>query len=256
MSSNNLARLPTPLTAANAEVDVSLVVPIYNEVENLRPLHAEIAEVMTRLEPAQTWELLLVNDGSTDDSPKVLAELKAADPHVRVLNLVKNAGQSAAFAAGFQNVRGKAVVTLDGDMQNDPHDIPQLLKGLETHDIVCGIRAKRRDDFVRRVSSKIGNGCRRAFTGDNIVDTGCSLKAFKREIAQKLPMFNGMHRFLATLGGYAGGTVHQIPVNHRERTRGVSKYGVWNRMWVTIGDLMAVYWMRRRWLHYKVEEVQ
>lgn len=256
MSQNNLARLPTPLTAADAEVEVSLVVPVYNEVENLRPLYTEIAEVMSQLEPAKSWELVLVNDGSTDESPKVLAELKAADPHVRVLNLVKNAGQSAAFAAGFKNVRGRAVVTLDGDMQNDPRDIPQLLKGLETHDIVCGIRAKRRDDFIRRVSSKIGNGCRRAFTGDNIVDTGCSLKAFKREVVAKLPMFNGMHRFLATLGEYAGGKVHQIPVNHRERTRGVSKYGVWNRMWVTIGDLMAVYWMRRRWLHYTVEEVQ
>jgi dolichol-phosphate mannosyltransferase len=123
-------------------------------------------------------------------------------------------------------------------------------------DIVCGIRAKRRDDFVRKISSKIGNNCRRFVTGDQIVDTGCSLKAFRREILQKMPMFNGMHRFLGTLGGYAGGRIVQVPVNHRERTRGVSKYGVWNRVWVTIGDLAAVYWMRRRWLHYTAEEVE
>lgn len=253
-SNNAIARLPTPISPAQAEVEVSLVVPIYNEAENIRPLYLEIAEVFAGPDAPRTWELVFVNDGSTDSSPQVLAELKAADPHVRVLNLLKNAGQSAAFAAGFKHVRGRAVVTLDGDMQNDPRDIPKLLKGLETHDIVCGIRTNRRDDFVRRISSKIGNGCRRAFTGDQIVDTGCSLKAFNRNITSHLPMFNGMHRFLATLGEYAGGRVHQIPVNHRERTRGVSKYGVWNRMWVTIGDLMAVYWMRRRWLRYSVEE--
>lgn len=252
---NALARLPDPAAARGTEVDVSLVVPVYNEAENIRPLYDEIAQVLAGSGARRTWELLFVDDGSTDAGPAILRELKTADPHVRVLHLVKNAGQSAAFAAGFGLVRGRAVVTLDGDMQNDPRDIPTLLEGLVDHDIVCGIRANRRDDVIRRVSSKIGNSCRRAFTGDCIVDTGCSLKAFRREIVGKLPMFNGMHRFLATLGEYAGGRVHQVPVNHRERTRGVSKYGVWNRMWVTIGDLMAVYWMRRRWLRYQVEEV-
>lgn len=252
---NALARLPEPAPQHHAEVDVSLVVPIYNEAENIRPLYDEVAGVFAGSDAPRSWELLFVDDGSTDASPQILRDLKAADPHVRVLHIAKNSGQSAAFAAGFGLVRGRAVVTLDGDMQNDPRDIPKLLESLADHDIVCGIRAKRRDDFVRRISSKIGNSCRRAFTGDAIVDTGCSLKAFRREILPRLPMFNGMHRFLATLGEYAGGRVHQIPVNHRERTRGVSKYGVWNRMWVTIGDLMAVYWMRRRWLRYQVEEV-
>ena len=236
---------------SQTNLEISLVVPVYNEADNLRPLHAEIAQVFA---DAPSWELLFVDDGSTDASAQVLAQLKVEDPHVRVLHLARNAGQSAAFAAGFRHVRGHAVVTLDGDMQNDPRDIPGLLAGLETHDIVCGIRTNRRDDFVRRWYSKLTNGLRRAFTGDRIVDTGCSLKAFRREIVGKLPMFDGMHRFLGTLGEYAGGRVQQVAVNHRERTRGVSKYGVWNRLWVTLGDLMAVCWMRRRWLHYSVEE--
>ena len=241
-------RLPMPHTA------VSLVVPVYNEAENLVPLYEEVAAVFAAPD-ASGWELVFVDDGSVDSTPRVLAELKARDPRVRVLRLGQNCGQSAAFAAGFRLVRGDVVVTLDGDLQNDPRDIPRMLAALADHDIVCGIRAKRRDDLIRRISSQIGNRCRRLFTGDAIVDTGCSLKAFRREVLPRLPMFNGMHRFLATLGGYAGARVNQIPVNHRERTRGVSKYGVWNRLWVTIGDLLAVTWMRRRWLTFQVEEV-
>ena len=147
------------------------------------------------------------------------------------------------------------MITMDGDRQNDPADIPAMVSALEDHDLVCGIRKKRRDTWIRRISSKVGNGLRRTVTGDEIIDTGCSLKAFRRDILLRLPLFNGMHRFLGTLMGYAGGRINQIPVNHRERTAGQSKYGVWNRVWVTSADLMAVFWMRRRWLRYQVEEL-
>lgn len=245
-----------PAAEPETAVDLSLLIPIYNEADNVRPLYEEIVAALEPHAALGRWELVFVDDGSTDASPEVLRALRAADPRVRVIRLAKNAGQSAAFAAGFGRVRGDAVVMLDGDGQNDPADIPKLVGALAGHDAVCGIRAKRRDDVIRRISSKVGNFCRRSVTGDEIVDTGCSLKAFRRELLVRVPMFNGMHRFLGTLGGYAGARIAQIPVNHRERTRGTSKYGVWNRLWVTMADLAAVYWMRRRWLRYQAEEVE
>lgn len=234
---------------------ISLIIPIYNEEETLRPLFEEIVTAMAVYEDSDSrWEVLFIDDASTDESQGILHELKRIDPRVRVLRLNRNSGQSAAFKAGFMHARGDYLVTLDGDGQNDPIDIPGLVAGLESYDLVCGIRRKRQDTFVRRWSSKIANSSRRAVTGDDIIDTGCSLKAFRATIARKIPMFNGMHRFLATLVQYAGGTVLQVPVNHRERMGGTSKYGLWNRLWVGIGDLCAVYWMRRRWLSFDVTE--
>lgn len=238
----------TPMAA------ISLVVPVRDEEDNLAPLHRETAAALDGAGLAD-FELIFVDDGSTDGTGEVLAGLRGLDPRVRVLRMAHGVGQSAAFAAGFREARGQVVITLDGDLQNDPRDVPRLVAGLASHDIVCGIRSRRADDAVRRATSRIANALRRLVTGDAIIDTGCSLKAFRREVLECLPLFDGMHRFLATLGQYAGARVLQLRVNHRPRVNGRTKYGIWNRLWVGIGDLLAVWWMRQRWPRYQVEEL-
>jgi glycosyltransferase involved in cell wall biosynthesis len=229
---------------------LSVVAPVYNERENLVPLVDELLRV---LRPAgRPFEILLVDDGSSDGSPQAIEALAAVKPEVRGVYLKNNRGQSAAFDAGFKSARGETVVTIDADLQNDPEDIPKLLEALAGHAAAVGFRATRRDRLVRRISSKIANAVRNRLSGDDIIDTGCSLKAFRADALADIKLWNGMHRFLPTLIKIEGGSVVQIPVNHRPRVAGVSKYGVWNRVFRSFADLLAVRWMKSRRLGYEV----
>ena len=229
---------------------LSAVVPAYNEVESLPQL---LTELRAALDGAgQPWELVLVDDGSTDGTGELLRAEAARDPRLAVVRFEKNAGQSAALAAGLQRARGDVVVTLDADLQNDPADIPDLLAALASADVVSGVRARRHDSWIRLVSSRIANATRRAVLGDKVTDIGCSLKAYRRDVLVGLPMFVGVHRFLPALCQFRGARVVEVPVHHRPRTRGVSKYGMGNRLWRGIHDLVGVSWLKLRLLRYQV----
>ena len=231
---------------------LSLVIPVYNERENLGPLHSELTAVMTSLPVA--YEILFVDDGSTDGSAGVLRQMRAEDPRVRVLTFARNAGQSAAMDAGFKDARGDVVVTLDADLQNDPADIPRLIEALEGWDAVVGVRRERQDNLVRRVSSRVANYVRNRLSDETITDTGCSLKAFRRAALSRLVLYDGLHRFLPTLLKMEGFRVREIPVGHRPRRHGDSKYGIGNRLLPSFMDLLAVRWMKRRKLRYEVKD--
>lgn len=231
---------------------ISVVVPVFNEEENVGPLYQEL---QTALDPLDLpYELIFVDDESRDGSPDLLREMADEDERVRVIHLQQNRGQSAAMAIGFRVCRRAVVVTLDADLQNDPADIPRLLKAMEGYDVVCGIRAKRQDTTWRRVASKFANAVRRRVTGDPTTDTGCTLKAFKAEVVEKLLIFRGMHRFLPALARMEGYRITEIPVNHRHRIAGVSKYGTFDRLKQTIPDVLAVRWLTSRYLDFKAEE--
>jgi glycosyltransferase involved in cell wall biosynthesis len=236
-----------------AAPEISLVIPVYNEEESLEILAAEIRAALAT-NTAADYEVLFVDDGSRDRSAEILARLRRDDPRIRVLRQKSNAGQSAAFDAGFRFARGRVVVTLDSDLQNDPADIPRLVAALDGADVVCGVRANRRDTWVRRASSRIANAVRNRLTHDRVTDTGCSLKAFRAERLQRLPMFNGMHRFLPTLLRMDGARIVELPVNHRPRRYGVAKYGIGNRLFRALADLFAVRWMQRRWIDRSLTE--
>ncbi len=238
------------LTTPKREPDLSIVVPVFEEKDNLGPLVDEILEVLAPT--GLGVEIVLVNDGSRDGSAERIGDLARSHPEVRGLHFRENRGQSAAFDAGFKAARGRAVVTLDADLQNDPRDIPALVAALEAHDAAVGYRRIRYDSWLRRISSRIANSVRNRLSGDDIIDTGCSLKAFRADALRDLKLFTGMHRFLPTLLRMEGRTVVQLPVNHRSRRAGESKYGVWNRVFRSFVDLLAVRWMKKRRLGYEV----
>jgi glycosyltransferase involved in cell wall biosynthesis len=231
-------------------MDLSLVVPVYNEAENLEPLVRELDEVLAAT-PLER-EIILVDDGSDDGSAAEIARLAREHPAVRGLHLRRNRGQTAAFDAGFRAARGRFVVTLDADLQNDPRDILALVDALGEHHAAVGYRRRREDDWIRRISSRVANAVRNRLSGDDIIDTGCSLKAFRRECLTGLKLYTGMHRFLPTLLRLEGFAVVQLPVNHRPRRAGRSKYGIGNRMFTAFADLLAVRWMKKRRLNYEV----
>lgn len=230
--------------------EISVVVPAYNEADSLPPLFAELRAALEAT--GRTWELLVVDDGSTDGTAAVLAAEAARDPRVVPLVLERNAGQSAALAAGLSRVRGDIVVTLDADLQNDPADLPRLLAALGNADVVSGVRAERNDSWVRRVSSRIANATRRAVLGDPVTDIGCSFKAYRREALEGLPMFVGVHRFLPALCVFRGARFAEVALHHRARQYGVSKYGVGNRLWRGLADLNGVLWLRSRLVRYRI----
>lgn len=238
------------MSADGPAPELSIVVPVFDEEENLRPLVEEVAGVLDAA--GLDWEILLVNDGSRDGSAAIIAALAREVHGVRGLHFKANRGQTAAFDAGFRAARGRVVVTMDADRQNDPHDIPALLAAMAGHDAAIGYRRDRRDDLVRRWSSRIANAVRNRLSGDDVIDTGCSLKAFRRECLGSIKLYTGMHRFLPTLLKIEGYTVVQIPVHHRPRIAGRSKYGVLNRVFRSFVDLLAVRWMKRRRLGYEV----
>jgi glycosyltransferase involved in cell wall biosynthesis len=229
---------------------LSAVVPVYNEKENVVPLVEELAGELSRI--GAPFEILLVDDGSTDGSGEILDRIAGSTPHVRALHLDRNRGQSAATAAGFEAARGEYIVTLDADRQNDPCDISRLLEWIPQYDMVAGYRRERRDSWLRRASSVVANRVRSRVLGDGIRDTGCSLKLFRRDLTPRMPRFNGLHRFLPLLVQLQGGTVTQIPVNHRARTAGTSKYGVRNRLFRGLFDLIGMVWLKRRYVRYAV----
>ena len=239
---------PSPLNPL-----VSLIIPVYNEEDNLLVLLEEIRKAMAM--QSRTWEALFIDDGSRDGSLHILRNLAAQEPRLRYIAFEENKGQSAAFAAGFQEARGDIFVTLDSDLQNDPADIPRLLDVYDQeYDMVIGWRAKRQDTFVKRMSSRIANAIRNRLSREMVKDTGCSLKVLQASLARRLPMFTGMHRFFPTLMKMQKARVAEVKVNHRPRLHGKSKYGVWDRAFSAFYDLLAVRWMQARHFTYCIKE--
>lgn len=227
------------------------MLPIYNERDNLAPLFDELETALA----GKAHEIVAVDDGSTDDSLAVLMTLRERHPELIVLALEAHAGQSAATMAGCDAARGEIVVTMDADGQNDPRDIPALLGRLEATSgcaAVVGYRAARRDSAWKRLQSRVANAARNRLTGDAVRDTGCALKAVRRDALRALPRFDGMHRFLPTLIRLQGGMVLEAPVAHRPRRFGRSKYGMWNRALRGLRDALGVRWLRRTALRYRL----
>jgi dolichol-phosphate mannosyltransferase len=240
---------------SNQTPNLSIVIPFYNEEESLREVCREVGEVISREYP-HSWELVMVDDGSSDGTAELIDGLDAGFPNYRAVHLHPNSGQSAALEAGFRAACGEFIATLDGDGQNDPRDIPRLLDALQHKgvDMMCGIRTSRADNFVRRMSSRIANSVRSFFLKDNITDVGCSLRVFRRQCLDQVRFFRNAHRFFPALFIMAGFSVAEMPVNHRPREHGTSKYGggINSRLWVGIADLYGVYWLRKRFLRYRV----
>ncbi len=226
---------------------ISVVVPLFNEEGNIIELQTQIAAALAGLD----YELVLVDDGSTDATVSRVQR----EEHVRLIEFAKNAGQSAAMHAGIHLSRGEIIVTLDGDLQNDPADIPAMMAKLEEgNDLVCGYRAKRKDTPFKRLQSRIANGVRSRFIGDHVRDTGCTLKVMRRECREALLLFNGMHRFIPALIRNMGFRVTEMPVNHRPRVHGVSKYGFGNRAWRATCDMFGVRWLNSRRVVYRLKK--
>jgi len=226
-------------------IAVSVVVPVKDEAGNVGPLAREIAAALK----AEPHEIIFVDDGSTDATAAELRALKTEIPALRVLRHARNLGQSRSIRTGVMAARGGIVVTLDGDGQNDPADMPKLLALLRSDPglaMVSGVRVKRQDKASRRLASRLGNGFRNALLGDGASDTGCGLKAFHRDMFLALPYFDHMHRFLIALTQREGGHVGYAPVNHRPRLQGASKYTNFGRLLVSVQDLLGVRWLQRR----------
>jgi dolichol-phosphate mannosyltransferase len=230
-------------------MNLSVVVPVRNEAENIDPL---LAEIHAALDGRVDFEVVYVDDGSDDGTARALAAARARYPRLRVVRHRTACGQSAAIGSGIRAARAPWIATLDGDGQNDPADIPKLWDMLNADDgarptrVIIGHRRKRRDTLAKRLASRIANKIRASLLGDNTPDTGCGLKLFARETFLELPRFDHMHRYLPALFQKRGCTVTSVEVNHRPRERGVSKYGVLDRLWVGISDLMGVMWLQRR----------
>jgi len=235
-------------------LDLSVVIPVYNEEENLPPLWAELREVLDTLR--LSFEVVFVDDGSRDRSAEIIREFAEADPRVHLVKLKTNTGETAATDAGLRRAQGRWVVTMDADLQNDPHDIPAMLGHLEQWDAVTGWRVKRGegDSIVRRASSRIANRVRNALSEETIQDSGCTFRAFRRDCLRGLVLYRGFHRFIPTLLKMRGYRVLEVPVQNRPRRFGQSKYGVMNRVFVATADLLVVRWMKNRFLRYQVAE--
>jgi dolichol-phosphate mannosyltransferase len=224
--------------------EISIIVPVFNEADNVLPLAREVAAAM-KSQP-RACELVFVDDASTDDTWKRIADARRQDAFVRGLRHARNAGQSAALWTGIQATTSPILATLDGDLQNDPADLPRLIAELERVDFVSGMRLSRRDTWLRKVSSKIARWARKTALGVDFADTGCAIRAFRRTALTGVFAFNGLHRFLPVLVHGGGFKTLEVPVNHRPRVAGVSKYGVWNRLGRGIYDLFAIAWYQKR----------
>ena len=228
-------------------LDLSILIPVKDEGQNIAPLAVEIDAAMAST--PYTWDCLWVDDGSTDETLTEIRTLCRTDPRHQFISFDRNYGQSAAMYAGFRRARGRILVTLDGDGQNDPKDIPSMVRRLidERADMVNGVRQRRQDSAIRKISSRIANGYRNWLTREQITDVGCSLRVFRHDCVADIPPFKGMHRFLPTLVRIRGfSKILEAPVNHRPRISGQTKYGIHNRLWVGLADTLAVRWMQHR----------
>ena len=234
------------------QIEISVVVPVYNEEGSLPLLVPKLVEVLKNLE--RSYEMIFVDDGSSDGSRRILREMVSQYPSLRILRLKENRGLSTALLAGMREAQGEKIVTLDSDLQIDPNDIPRLLEYLDRYDMATGWRQKREDSWLKKISSKIANAVRNWVSGENIQDSACTFRAFKRECIKEVPVFNGMHRFLSTLVKMGGYRIIEVPVSHHPRRFGKSNYNIRNRMVRSFIDLLAVRWMKRRTIHYDIEE--
>jgi len=235
--------------------ELSFVIPCYNEEGNLLALISAVRETVEPLR--HSYEVVFTDDCSKDRTWELLKHLAATDPRIRAQRFAFNCGQSAALWAGMQAARGRVIVTLDADLQNDPKDLPKLLAALEKFDCACGSRVAARrqsDGLIRVLSSRIANGVRNLLSGENISDAGCCYRAFRRECIANLKFFKGMHRFMPTLFKIEGFTVTEIPIAANPRHAGLSHYGVWNRLFASFYDLLAVRWMKKRMFRYQITE--
>jgi glycosyltransferase involved in cell wall biosynthesis len=235
---------------------LSLVIPAYNEQENIPTL---LQRVEASLNPiGKSFEVIIVDDGSTDSTPKLLDEAMATRPWLRILRMKKNAGQSAGFDAGFEAARGQVIATIDADLQNDPEEIPRLLPLLEEKkvDMITGWRRDRQDTPFRRWQSRQANRIRNWITQETVQDSASSLKIYRAGAIKGIKLFRGAHRYFPTLVKMRGGTVYETPVKHSQRFAGTAKYGFRNRAFVGIADLFGVRWMKKRYLKYEASEVR
>ncbi len=234
----------------NDELDLSVIAPAFNEADCLPALVESTIQILRPL--GQCFEIILVNDASTDDTAAVIERLCKTYPEVRGVRHLFNCGQSAAVVSGMRAARGRLLITLDADMQNPPSEIPNMLAQLTPEtDAVCGVRSKRNDPAIRRVSSKIANGFRNWITGVPVKDAGCGMRLMRRSAMQDLPVFNGLHRFTITILKLQGFSVKEVTIAHRKRLAGRSKYGISNRLWRGIADCLAMRWYARRVIQSK-----
>lgn len=227
----------------------SIVIPIYNEVGNIQGLIEEIENAMAPFN--NSWELIFVDDGSKDGTKELLFSLRK--DHIRSIHLKKNCGQTSALDAGFKKARGDCIITLDGDGQNDPNDIPLLIREMKTCDLISGKRKKREDSVLKRIISRYANSIRQAFLQDQTSDTGCSLKIMRRDKLLTIKLYKGMHRFLPALFQIEGYSTKEVEVNHRPRRYGKSKYSLFSRGPSLLYDLASVCWMKQRKLSYEID---
>ena len=232
---------------------ISVVIPLYNEQENIRMLYSELKDVLERT--GLEYEILFIDDGSEDESLKLLEEIKSNDSLVRVVSFRKNYGQSAALKIGFEKSSGDVVITMDADLQNDPRDIPRLISYIDQgYDLVSGWRKRRQDSFKKRLASKVANMVRSSIIKDEIHDTGCMLKAYRRDFIKGLRIYRGLHRFLPMLLKIQGAKVIEVEVNHRLRRFGRTKYGIKNRLWKSFIDTFIVLWMKKNYINPQIKE--
>jgi dolichol-phosphate mannosyltransferase len=233
---------------------LSLVIPVYNEQENIPELVQRVGAALAQI--GRPFEVIICDDGSTDDTPRLLDEAMRTHPWLRVLRMARNGGQSAAFDAGFKAAQGEIIATIDGDLQNDPEEIPRLLPMLAGYDMITGWRQKRRDTRFRVLQTRIANRIRNWISQETIQDSASSLKLYKRHCLEGIQLYTGMHRFMPTLVKMRGFTVLETPVKHSPRFAGTAKYGFRNRAVKAFVDLLAVRWMKMRYLRYEVREVR
>jgi glycosyltransferase involved in cell wall biosynthesis len=240
----------------NHSPHLSLVIPCYNEQENVPTLLQRVGDSLSKI--GKPFEVIIIDDGSTDSTPKLLEEGMRQHPWLRVIRMAKNGGQSAAFEAGFEAARGEIIATIDADLQNDPEEIPRLLPLLDEHkvDMITGWRRDRQDTSFRRWQSRQANRIRNWITQETVNDSASSLKIYRAPIIKGIKLFRGAHRYFPTLVKMRGGTVYETPVKHSHRFAGTAKYGFRNRAFVGIADLLGVRWMKKRYLRYQANEVR
>ncbi|MEZ0005870.1 dolichol-phosphate mannosyltransferase [Flavobacterium sp. 28YEA47A] len=231
--------------------ELTIIIPVYNEEDNLLRVQQELSGFM--LHARKKTKVLFINDGSKDNSQKIIEEICSDTTAFEFISFDKNYGLSAAIKAGFDTADTPWVGYIDADLQTDPMDFNILLEYADTHELVTGVRSNRKDSFVKNLSSKIANGIRRAFTHDGMDDTGCPLKIIRTDVAKKIPMFNGLHRFLPAMVLLQEGRIKQVPVKHFPRIAGVSKFHLWNRLIGPLQDCFAYLWMKKKYINYTIK---